>query len=647
MSKVRDESTGEEEIDRLLACLTAAEVEELGNELMDIDPDPAVPVGLRQRNQTEKKPSVQYNREAMLDFCEQETKKLIQREMSFEGEPKTDSERRGSQTTTEVEKGCDSCDTLTIPDHCSGIKADATDLDINKNDRSEDTKEKQENKQLECAGVFQDSNREESQSVKLTEAEGTLEVKGKNKEPTKQKRRGCKTHDLISKLQRKNETEVEKGRKEESRKRADCKTKELISKLQGQGEKEDRRGMDRHEKRQKFKDSKIRGLHPEKERQSELRGSTVEDNKISEKEYHKDNTKSHKKAWSREKTTGTGNKCETDNAKLSSSNSKESPAGETEEGEGDVSSMFDELLERVRRNDPSLTELNVNNSDVIQTQTLIQFAEALHDNVHVNTLALANTRADDHVAYAVADTLQSNACLTSINLDSNHLTSKGILALIRAIENNTTVTELRFHNQRHICGGKTEMEMAKMLKGNTALLKLGYHFELAGPRMTMTSILSRNMDQQRQRRMLEKKQAEQTRPAQSGLKSPSFQHIPPSRHTTLKSPLDVQQVNKEKTTLPLFKEKGRIIKTQYPSSTDPSLGPCVKVTPKAKAGRSGQVSTPAAPPAPTLEGLSPSKLDRQTSRQTGGRNSRDQLLDSIRNSALKALKKVDVPKRLR
>uniref|UniRef100_A0A667Y3A5 Leiomodin 2 (cardiac) a n=1 Tax=Myripristis murdjan TaxID=586833 RepID=A0A667Y3A5_9TELE len=183
------------------------------------------------------------------------------------------------------------------------------------------------------------------------------------------------------------------------------------------------------------------------------------------------------------------------------SNSKEFPTGVKEEDADDASSMFDELLERVRKNDPSLTELNINNSDTIKIQTLIQFAEALENNVHVKTLALANTRADDHVAYAISGALQSNTCLTNINLDSNHLTGKGILSLVHAIQNNKSVTELRFHNQRHICGGKTEMEMIKVLKDNTTLLKLGYQFELAGPRVTVTNILSRNIDQQRQRRL--------------------------------------------------------------------------------------------------------------------------------------------------
>lgn len=80
----KQESEDECDIDNLLASLTSAEVEELENEFIDIDPDPDVPVGLRQRNQTEKQPSIQYNRGAMLDFCERETKKLIERELSFE-----------------------------------------------------------------------------------------------------------------------------------------------------------------------------------------------------------------------------------------------------------------------------------------------------------------------------------------------------------------------------------------------------------------------------------------------------------------------------------------------------------------------------------------------------------------------------------
>uniref|UniRef100_A0A8C8XVI0 WH2 domain-containing protein n=1 Tax=Panthera leo TaxID=9689 RepID=A0A8C8XVI0_PANLE len=77
-------------------------MEELEKELDVADPDGSTPVGLRQRNQTEKRSTGMYNREAMLSFCEKETKKLIQREMSVDEnkqvEPKTDAkngEERG------------------------------------------------------------------------------------------------------------------------------------------------------------------------------------------------------------------------------------------------------------------------------------------------------------------------------------------------------------------------------------------------------------------------------------------------------------------------------------------------------------------------------------------------------------------------
>ncbi len=80
------ESQGSDESDTelLLETLSPEEVEELERELIYIDPDPKVPVGLRQRNQTDKLPSRGYDRDAMLDYCERETKKLLKRELSVE-----------------------------------------------------------------------------------------------------------------------------------------------------------------------------------------------------------------------------------------------------------------------------------------------------------------------------------------------------------------------------------------------------------------------------------------------------------------------------------------------------------------------------------------------------------------------------------
>lgn len=84
VAKYRRQVSEDPDIDSLLSTLSPEEMEELEKELDVADPDGSTPVGLRQRNQTEKRSTGMYNREAMLSFCEKETKKLIQREMSVD-----------------------------------------------------------------------------------------------------------------------------------------------------------------------------------------------------------------------------------------------------------------------------------------------------------------------------------------------------------------------------------------------------------------------------------------------------------------------------------------------------------------------------------------------------------------------------------
>uniref|UniRef100_A0A3B1JIR7 WH2 domain-containing protein n=1 Tax=Astyanax mexicanus TaxID=7994 RepID=A0A3B1JIR7_ASTMX len=66
--------------DELLASLTAEELQELEKELVDIDPDDNVPIGLRQKDQTAKTPTGTFSREALLKYWENETRKLLEDE---------------------------------------------------------------------------------------------------------------------------------------------------------------------------------------------------------------------------------------------------------------------------------------------------------------------------------------------------------------------------------------------------------------------------------------------------------------------------------------------------------------------------------------------------------------------------------------
>lgn len=167
---------------------------------------------------------------------------------------------------------------------------------------------------------------------------------------------------------------------------------------------------------------------------------------------------------------------------------------------------LEESLEKVRKNNPDVKELNLNNIENIPKEMLIDFVNAMKKNKNVKTFSLANVGADDNVAFALANMLRENRSITTLNIDSNCISGKGIVAIVRCLQYNETLTELRFHNQRSMLGHQAEMEIARLLKANPTLLKMGYHFELPGPRMVVTNLLSRNLDKQRQKRQEEQRQ---------------------------------------------------------------------------------------------------------------------------------------------
>lgn len=166
---------------------------------------------------------------------------------------------------------------------------------------------------------------------------------------------------------------------------------------------------------------------------------------------------------------------------------------------------LDSTLDKIRKNNPSVTEVNLNNIENIPKEMLLDYVNALKKNKHVKTFSVANTGVDENIAFNLANMLRENRSITTLNIESNFITGKGIVAIIRCLQFNETLTELRFHNQRHMLGHHAEMEISRLLKANNTLLKMGYHFELPGPRMVVTNLLTRNLDRQRQLRKEEQR----------------------------------------------------------------------------------------------------------------------------------------------
>ncbi|KAK9970592.1 hypothetical protein ABG768_026522 [Culter alburnus] len=659
------QGSDDSDTDLLLATLSPEEVEELERELVYIDPDPNVPVGLRQRNQTEKIPSRGYDREAMLVYCERETKKLIRRELSVEGEAKGDGRRR------------DRLRRMKSREFSRSQSGDPPDTE-SRNTESEKDKERARKREDDFKALPDEGEkgREKKKEEEKREGEKTGNKTESGKDLSRKERGSSKTLDLISKLQEKKMDMKERGRKEEKKVSENSKIRGFVSKLQGDKDAEDLKVKNNKADVKKQDESKTKTIEEPKNNRAvgrvnlkdvEMVEKKSRSRNVEEKEREKKDEKSHTTRAQKEKEKEQVKQSENNEVKISSNSNRNSSGNchgaddrsvTTEEDESfseDLdsdtgSSMFDDLLEQVRSDDPELTEVNVNNSDAIKTDTLIHFAEGLRSNTHVKTFCLANTRADDHVAFAIAGTLRDNSTLTGINLDSNHLTGKGILAIVNSLQHNSTLMELRFHNQRHICGGKTEMEMAKVLRDNSSLLKLGYHFELAGPRMTMTNILSRNMDRKRQQRLEAQKLAR--------LETDSTHKTPREDKSSAEKNKSINTQKKDSK----FVAHSKFTSAQEAPKAPPTKPPSKPLPSEVKGKKTGATGSRQAPPPPppppspaldvqalrrSLNPISQRKPDSSAAVRQTDRSSRDQLLDSIRNCSMNALKKVEVPKLLR
>ncbi|KAF6732636.1 Tropomodulin-3 [Oryzias melastigma] len=161
----------------------------------------------------------------------------------------------------------------------------------------------------------------------------------------------------------------------------------------------------------------------------------------------------------------------------------------------------EETLQRIKSNDSSLKEVNLNNIKNIPIPTLKDFAKAMEKNTHVTKFSLAATRSNDPVAVAFSDMLRENKTLKSLNLESNFITGVGVQALVDALRDNDTLTEIKIDNQRQQLGTTAEMEIAKMLEDNNTIVKFGYHFTQQGPRSRAAAAITKNNDLVRRRRL--------------------------------------------------------------------------------------------------------------------------------------------------
>ncbi|NXL84209.1 LMOD3 protein, partial [Alectura lathami] len=325
---------------------------------------------------------------------------------------------------------------------------------------------------------------------------------------------------------------------------------------------------------------------------------------------------------------------------------------------------LEESLEKVRKNNPDMKELNLNNIENIPKEMLIDFVNAMKKNKNIKTFSLANVGADDSVAFALANMLRENRSITTLNIDSNCISGKGVVAIMRCLQYNEMLTELRFHNQRSMLGHQAEMEIARLLKANATLLKMGYHFEQPGPRMVVTNLLSRNLDKQRQKRQEEQRQQQMKEQRELITMLENGLGLPPGMWEMLGGPLP-QPIPREAPLAPRPRETPPVPKPPVPTSAPQGQGkesarpvaskqpggaePTFRVIKLKKIQRKPAVPEYVEPAEKTnlkdvIKTLKP--IPRRRPPPLVEITPRDQLLNDIRQSNVAYLKPVPLPKQL-
>ncbi|XP_033030604.1 tropomodulin-4 isoform X2 [Lacerta agilis] len=160
----------------------------------------------------------------------------------------------------------------------------------------------------------------------------------------------------------------------------------------------------------------------------------------------------------------------------------------------------EETLTKIQSNDKELEEVNLNNIKDIPVQTLIEICDSMKRNTVIKKLSLVATRSNDPVAHAVAEMLKENQTLQSLNIESNFITSAGMMEVIKAMKQNSTLTELKVDNQRQRLGDSVEMEMAAMLENCPSIIRFGYHFTQQGPRARASIAITKNNELRRKQK---------------------------------------------------------------------------------------------------------------------------------------------------
>jgi len=164
----------------------------------------------------------------------------------------------------------------------------------------------------------------------------------------------------------------------------------------------------------------------------------------------------------------------------------------------------EEILVKVKSNDPNTKRVNLNNVPV-QENIFIELFDALEKNDQLVELSLANTMLTDTAAAILASALATNKSLEKLNIESNSVSPQTVARMVESMGVHQTVTDFKASNQQaKFLGNKVEMAITRAVENNKTILKCGLHLQFGDCRNRVAVQLQKNLDRQRLRRVAHK-----------------------------------------------------------------------------------------------------------------------------------------------
>ncbi|TPX49115.1 hypothetical protein SeMB42_g02730 [Synchytrium endobioticum] len=166
-------------------------------------------------------------------------------------------------------------------------------------------------------------------------------------------------------------------------------------------------------------------------------------------------------------------------------------------------------LNHVASNDPSLTELQLDDSHRLNfgPNQQEQLGKALASNTYLTKLTMANLNVGTPAALAIAESLKVNRTLESLNLEDNSIQPNGIKALADALRENSVLAELKVARQKHKQGAEAEVAFQNALQKNETLIKLTMVIQDKGCKNNIERYLTRNVEIARKKRFAKAKES--------------------------------------------------------------------------------------------------------------------------------------------